>query len=54
MAKPIHQHWEHGNQDDPKLNESEIIAISLILMNPQSSALSVEREDITKGHAQML
>ena len=30
------------------------IAISLILTNPQLSALSVEREDIVEGHAQVL
>ena len=54
MVKPIHQHREHGNQDDPKLNKSEIVVISSVLMNPQSSALSVEREDIIEGHAQML
>ena len=52
--KPIHQHWEHSSQDDPKLVESTIIAVFLILMNPQLSAVSVEREDIIEGHAQML
>ena len=54
MVKPIHQHLEYGNQDDPKLNESMIVAISSILMNPQLRALSVEREDIIKEHAPML
>ena len=54
MAKPIHQCWEYGSQDDPKVNKSAIIAIFSILMNPQLSALSVEKEDIIKGHAQML
>ena len=54
MEKQINQHWGHGNLDDPKQNESTIIAVFSILMNPQLSALSVEREDIIKGHVQML
>ena len=54
MEKQIHQHWGHDNLDDQKQNESAIIAIFLILMNPQLSALSVEREDIIEGHAQIL
>ena len=54
MEKPIHQHWGCSNLDYPKLNKSAIIAGFLILMNSQLSALSVEREDIIKGHAQML
>ena len=54
MVKPIHQHWEYSSQDDPKQNESTIVANFLILMNPQLSALSVEKEDIIEGHAQML
>ena len=43
--------WQTGQS---KLNESTMVAIFLVLMNPQLSALSVEREDIIKGHAQML
>ena len=54
MVKPIHQHWEYSTQDNPKLDKSKIVAIFSILMNPQLSALSVEREDIIKGHAQIL
>ena len=46
--------WGSGNLDNPKLNKSAIISIFLIWMNPQSSALCVEREDIIEGHAQML
>ena len=53
-GEPTPQCWEYSNQDNPKLNKSEIIAISLILMNPQSSAIFVEREDIIEGHAHML
>ena len=34
--------------------KSTIVAVFLILMNPQLSALSVEREDIIEGHAQIL
>ena len=54
MEKQIHQHWGHSNLDDPKQNDSTRVAISLILMNPQLNALSVEREDIIEGYAQML
>ena len=38
----------------PKTRKSAIRSNFLILMNPQSSALSVEREDMIKGHVQML
>ena len=54
MEKQIHQHWGQGNLDDPEQNISGSIAISLILMNLQLSALSVERLDIIGGLAQML
>ena len=54
LEKQIHQHWGCSNLDDPKQNEYAIIAVFLILMNPQLSALSVEGEDMIKGHAQML
>ena len=54
IVKQIHQHWGHSNPDNPKQNKSTIIAVFSILMNPQLSALSVEREDIIKEHAQML
>ena len=54
METHIHQHWGHGNLDDPKQNNNTSIAISSIMMSPQLSALSVEREDVIEGHAQML
>ena len=42
-GETIIQCWEYSSQDDPKLNKSAFVAIFLILMNPQLSALSVER-----------
>ena len=54
MHKPIHQHWGQDNLDDQKQNDSGNVAISLIQMNLQLSALSVEMWDIIIGHAPML
>ena len=54
MEKPIHQCGGQGNLDDQKQNVSGSMSISLMLMNPQLSVLSVEMEDINIGHAQML
>ena len=51
MEKQIHQHWGQGNLDNPKQNVSRSLPISSILMNPQLSALSVERLDIIEAHA---
>ena len=51
MEKQICQHWGQVNLDNPEQNISGSKAISLILMNTQLSALSVERLDIIEGHA---
>ena len=54
MEKPIHQCWGQDNLDDQKQNVSRSVAISLTQINLQLSLLSVEKQDIIIGHAQML
>ena len=48
MVKPIHQHWEYGSKDDPKLNEFTIVAIFSIVMNPQLSVHRTQSKDMPK------
>ena len=54
MEIPIHQCWGQDNLDDQKQNITGSIAISLTQTNLQLSVLSVEKQDIIIGHAQML